>query len=263
MRLIDPWTVPTTQPVLGPNNNTKVGKVFAHACPTWGRITSDMAYGKISENLPEIDPAKIAAREAVNALRHAEAVQREEAAKDARAVANAAMKALNKQLRAERSEARRALRDAEQAKIRKRAPFTEERKARISAAVRAAWALRRVGGAPWTDYRVSHHAPRKSENKIAPEGMVIGRQAARTVGCANATVSNYIISGRLKCERKGKYTYVRVEELRALLTRTGTARKEERADLRAAKLAKSVAKLTPKPWPKLIKRRTAAEMARA
>jgi len=195
----------------------------------------------------------VAAREAAVAAAHAARLERLEAARIARAQASAAAKAENKRLKAELSEQRRAQAAADKAA--KRLSPEELHLVRIRAQIKAQATIASKHGMASKFPEVKRvRPPHMCENRIAPSGMVLGYQAAAVVGCAATTVSRAIAEGRLECERKGKYTYVRVEDLRAVLQRTKAKRKEQMAKVREAKKASALAQLAPKPWLKLIKR---------
>lgn len=84
----------------------------------------------------------------------------------------------------------------------------------FGSAVEAVHAAQSAGGKNGAKKRWSGHV-KKSPNRMPPPGMMIAREAGLQLHYSATSISQGIKAGHLYCERKGKFCFVRLEDVKA------------------------------------------------
>ena len=224
--------------------------------PSWLALTSPTFRSSRSDWSRSVDPdpAKLAARAAAVEAHRIEREAKAEAMRAEKERLHVIARAEAKRLRDERSQRRRAEREA-----------AKKSAAEIHAIHCAALAKARAA------YIEKHpRLPPKPRNRrrpiapcmIAPEGMLSLTDAARIVSRASSGLSKACARGLLPCVRQGAYVYVRLDDVRAYKVEADKRRREAATRARAANVARAQARRelkqeeakAPRPYARLVKR---------
>ena len=201
--------------------------LFAENAPAWMCITGPSYSVVESKNNKGEDPARKTARLAKLAELHKEALDRKEKQRSETLGLSQRNRELNKILREQRSRERKAEKLAarktpeELALIRKEAGIK----------IKAKFAAKRAAKGPRKRIRP------KSENHIAPEGYLVLSQAAKKIPCSPTTIKTAVNRGEIAVIKKGRFYYVRLEDVEKYLASSLIRRYE--ASVKTLKLART------------------------